>query len=100
MTTDNKRPITELIDLLGKKWILRILWELNLGPCTFRELQARCGDISPTTINKRIKELCLANLIIKSKDTGYNLSPQGKELITLFGPINDFAQSWANANLN
>ena len=97
MTTVNKRPITALIDLLGSKWVLRILWELNLGPCTFRELQARCGDISPTTINKRIKELCSANLVIKSKDSGYNLSPQGKELITLFEPINEFSKRWARS---
>ncbi|OUR95021.1 hypothetical protein A9Q81_14765 [Gammaproteobacteria bacterium 42_54_T18] len=97
MTTVNKRPITELIDLLGRKWVLRILWELNLGSCTFRELQARCGDISPTTINKRIKELCSANLVIKSKDSGYNLSPQGKELITLFEPINSFSKRWASS---
>lgn len=97
MTTTSKRPITELIDLLGRKWVLRILWELNLGACTFRELQARCGDISPTTINKRIKELCSANLVIKSKDSGYNLSPHGKELITLFEPINDFSKRWASS---
>jgi DNA-binding HxlR family transcriptional regulator len=88
------RPIVQLIDLLGKKWVLRILWELNEKPCTFRELQSRCGDLSPTIINTRIKDLCSAKLVSKTPDTGYTLSDNGKELIELFYPINDFAQRW------
>jgi len=92
--TSSQRPIVQLIDILGKKWVLRILWELKEGPCTFRELQSRCGDLSPTIINTRIKDLCATHLVFKSPDSGYNLSQHGSELIELFYPLNDFANRW------
>ena len=91
----SQRPIVKLIDLLGQKWVLRILWELNLGPCSFRELQSRCDDLSPTTINNRIKELVAAKLVDRSEEAGYGLSPLGEELVELFMPLNQFAQRWS-----
>ena len=95
----SQRPIMQLIDILGKKWVMRILWELNAGPCTFRELQGRCGDISPTIINTRIKDLCVAQFVLKTQDSGYALSEQGKELIELFNPLNSFADRWVSSAL-
>jgi DNA-binding HxlR family transcriptional regulator len=89
------RPIMELIDLLGKKWVLRILWEMNTGPCTFRQLQDRCGGISPTVINGRMKDLMAANLVDKDSPSGYQLTDLGKELLLLFIPLNQWAQQWA-----
>ena len=89
-----KRPIVALIDILSKKWIMRMLWELKQGGCTFRQLQARCGDISPTTINLRLKDLQQANLVSRSNTEGYSLTETGHELIELFDPINEFAQKW------
>ncbi len=93
---DNKsrRPIMVFIDLVGKKWLLRILWELNDGPCTFRELQSRCGQISPTMINKRVKELTKANLIEKVKPKGYRLTGLGAELMELFDPFDNWLKTW------
>jgi len=93
-STTSQRPIVQLIDILGKKWVLRILWELQESPCTFRELQSRCGDLSPTIINTRIKDLCAAQLVYKSPESGYTLSQHGNELIELFYPLNEFANRW------
>ena len=36
------RPIMAALDLLGRRWALRVLWELRGGPLSFRELRARC----------------------------------------------------------
>ena len=96
-STSNQRPIVQLIDILGKKWVLRILWELKESSCTFRELQRRCGDLSPTIINTRIKDLCAAQLVNKSPESGYALTQLGDELIELFYPINDFANRWSES---
>jgi len=93
--TKSKKPINELMAILGKKWVLRIIWELNQSPCTFRELQSRCGGVSPTIINARIKDLCSAQLVVKSPSSGYTLSQYGVELMELFGPISDFSKRWA-----
>ncbi len=89
------RPIMQLIDLLGTKWIMRILWEMNVGPCTFRELQDRCGGISPTMINNRMKDLIESNLVDKDSPGGYQLTDSGKELVILFSPLNQWAEHWA-----
>lgn len=100
MPATSNRPIMALIDLLSKKWVLRILWELRQSPCTFRELQARCGDISPTMINKRVKELHEAQLLDKSPDRGYCLSDMGDEFIDLFTPIYQFSERWVEEKDN
>ena len=34
------RPIMAALDLLGRRWALRILWELRAGPLTFRAIRA------------------------------------------------------------
>ena len=46
-----------LLDLLGRRWALRVLWELRGGPApTFRELQSRCGDVSSSVLAQRLHE--------------------------------------------
>ena len=51
------RPIMALLDLLGRRWTLRIVWELREGALTSRELRAACGDASPTVMQQRLSEL-------------------------------------------
>ncbi len=36
------RPIMALLDLLGRRWMLRIIWELRNGPLTSRALRQAC----------------------------------------------------------
>ena len=90
----NQRPIMRLIDLLGKKWMMRIIWELTGDPCSFRRLQERCGNISPTVLNNRIKELISVNLVTKAKPNGYCLTDIGMELVELFHPLNSWVNKW------
>jgi DNA-binding HxlR family transcriptional regulator len=44
------RPIMAAFDLLGRRWALRILWELRDGPVGFGALQQRCDGLSPTVL--------------------------------------------------
>ena len=48
------RPIMRLLDVLGKRWTLQVLWELRDERLTFRELRERCDDVSPTSLNHRL----------------------------------------------
>ena len=57
------RPIMVLLDLLGRRWSLRILWELREGALTSRALRAACGDASPTVMQQRLTELREAGFI-------------------------------------
>lgn len=88
------RPLNALLDLLGRRWAMRILWELREGPCTFRALQERCGGISPTVLNQRIRELRQTALIEAGEDPGYQLTPLGQELGEVMAPLKAWADRW------
>ncbi len=83
-----------LLDLLGRSWAMGIIWYLNEGPGTFRKIQEYSESISPTTLNKRIKELTAAGLIERTVD-GYALTTQGQELYRLMEPLGLWARGWA-----
>lgn len=88
------RPIMVLLDLAGQRWTLRILWELQAGPQTFRSLQSRCGDISPTVLNTRLKTLREAGLVDASHE-GYILTPDGRSLGQHLLALDAWARDWA-----
>jgi DNA-binding HxlR family transcriptional regulator len=88
------KPIMALLDLLGRTWALGIVWNLQQGPATFRELQQRCEQISPTLLNNRLKELKALQLI-DLQDSGYQLTQQGLKLIAIIYPLGDWSRNWA-----
>ena len=61
------RPVMVLLDLLGRRWTLRILWELRHGPLTSRALREACADASPTVLQARLSELRAADLVRHEK---------------------------------
>ena len=87
------RPIMALLDLLGRRMSLRILWELSCAdePLTFRALQA-AADTNPTVLNQRVKELRAAGLVTRD-ESGYRLSQDGAELTALLLPLHAWAES-------
>jgi len=91
------RPIMALLDLIGRRWALRILWELRDGPLSSRALRARCDDVSPTVLQARIGELRTAGIVGLEKPGGYHLTPLGLELGQATLPLHRFADKWAEA---
>lgn len=89
-------PIMALFDLLGRSWAMGIIWHLNSGAGTFRNLQEYCENISPTILNTRIKELTAANLIERGIE-GYQLTNRGKELFNMLNPLGKWAKGWARS---
>src|ERR1700761_3181809 len=74
------RPVMALLDLLGRRWTLRIIWELREDRAlTSRALRSACDEASPTVLNERLKELREAGFVTLG-DAGYTLTPLGKEL--------------------
>ena len=88
------KPIMALLDLLGRRWALRILWELRGSPLTFRALQEACGGVSPSVLNQRVADLREAALLDLA-ESGYALTPLGRELLTQFAPLTIWAEKWA-----
>jgi DNA-binding HxlR family transcriptional regulator len=68
-----------VLDLLGRRWALRVLWELRDGPRTFRALREACDDVSPSSLNQRLADLRGLGAI-ELGDDGYGLTPAGVRL--------------------
>jgi DNA-binding HxlR family transcriptional regulator len=70
--SDTGRPIMALLDLLGRRWALRVLWELWSGP---------------------VPELREAG-IVERADDGYRLSARGGELGQIILKLAGWAADW------
>ena len=92
--SDTGRPIMALLDLLGRRWALRVIWELRGEPLSFREAQARCGGISSSVLNDRLAELRAAG-IVENGEAGYELTDYGRELLELYPALDAWAERWA-----
>src|SRR5215467_2180329 len=89
------RPVMALLDLLGRRWTLRLLWELrDERVVTFRVLRADLDDVSPSILNARLKELRAAGLLDLGSD-GYLLTASGNQLLGLLVPLGRWADRWA-----
>lgn len=83
-----------LFDLLGRSWALGIVWQLSEGPMTFRQIQTACEQMSPTILNRRLKEL-MASDIVERNDHGYQLTNKGAQLFTFLKPLGAWSEKWA-----
>src|SRR6516165_4889711 len=62
------RLLMAALDLLGRRWSLRMLWELRHGPLGARPLRERCDGMSPSVLYERLGELTSAGLIVQRDD--------------------------------
>jgi len=87
----SSRAVIGLLDVLGRRWALRILWELRDGPLTFRALRAASGNLSPTVLNARLGELRQAGMV-EQTESGYAMSVAGLELAPTLLALNEWAE--------
>jgi DNA-binding HxlR family transcriptional regulator len=83
------------LDLLGRRWTLRILWELRDGPLGFRELQSRCDAMSSSVLSDRLSDLRDAGLVARNQDDRHELTDLGMTLGTAIAPLDAWATRWA-----
>lgn len=88
----NDAALLTLFDLLGRRWGLRILWELRGEPMTFRELAASIPGISSSVLTQRLWDLRTARLVEHEHGAGYRLTALGTDLLTRLRPLRDWAE--------
>lgn len=94
--SESGQPIMVVLDLLGRRWALRILWELRNGDRqSFRSLRDRCQISSPNVLNARLKELRHARVVDLEDGAGYGLTESGRKLLTAMLPVSLWAEEWA-----
>jgi DNA-binding HxlR family transcriptional regulator len=82
------------LDLFGRRWTLRVLWELRDGrAASFRELRERCDSMSTSVLNQRLAELREAGLV-EAGEGGYRLTERGAELQDALAPLDAWAKRW------
>ena len=87
-----ERAVESVLDLLGRRWALRLVWELRRGTLSFSELRGRTG-ISPSVLSARLRELVDAGVLERSAGRRYRLSGRGRELARLLYELNRWAEA-------
>jgi DNA-binding HxlR family transcriptional regulator len=82
-----------LLDLLGRRTSLRILWELRDDPLSFRAL-TEAAETNPAVLNTRLAELRETQIVEMGPD-GYALTTSGRKLLELLSPLSKWADRWA-----
>ena len=83
-----------LFDLLGRRWALRVIWELSQETLSFRALRERCDSMSTSVLNERLSELRDAE-IVELRPDGYRLTREGRALLRDLQPLKQWAKRWA-----
>src|SRR4029453_13535505 len=83
--------------LRGRRWALRILWELRDGPLGARALRERCDGMSSSVLYERLRELGDAGLICQDEADRYRLTRPGAALGAAIEPLDRWAPSWARS---
>jgi DNA-binding HxlR family transcriptional regulator len=89
------RPLMAALDLLGRRWTLRILWELRTTPFKFRDLQARCDGMSTSVLSARLKDMQTQKLVGSTTERGWHLTDHGRSLLLVLVPLTDWSDRWA-----
>jgi DNA-binding HxlR family transcriptional regulator len=85
------RPVEQALDLLGRRWALRLVWELRRSALSFSELR-RKANVSPSVLSTRLGELTEAGVVERDGGRRYRLSGRGRDLARLLYELNRWAE--------
>ncbi len=85
------------MDLLGRRWALRVMWELRGGPVGARALLARCEGMSSSVLYERLRELSEASLVVQCDKGEYELTRLGRDLGEALQPLDAWSRRWSRA---
>jgi DNA-binding HxlR family transcriptional regulator len=86
-----ERAVESVLDLLGRRWSLRLVWELRRSTLSFSELRERSG-ISPSVLSARLRELGEAGVVEHAAGRRYQLTGRGRELSRILFELNRWAE--------
>ncbi len=92
-TAKTSASMARALALAGQKWSLRIVWELRAGPLSFRALRAQCGNISPSVLAGRLKELADSGVVENIPRLGYRLTARGERLFQVLTGLNKWSET-------
>jgi DNA-binding HxlR family transcriptional regulator len=94
-----KRPVHDAFELLGRRWAMRVVWELRRDALGFSALRERCG-VSSSVLATRLEELADAKVVHIDASGRYVLTVSGRELARLLFEINRWAEASGSLRLS
>jgi DNA-binding HxlR family transcriptional regulator len=94
-------PVTETARIIGKKWYLIILHELQDGPHGFNDLKRAVRGISAKVLSENLTELEQSGLLTRTVYSEspirveYALTDKGRELDGVFQAMRTWGEKWA-----
>ena len=90
--TETGAELALALDHFGRRWALRVIWELRGEPLNFRALRAACDDISPSVLQARLHQLRKLRLIEQIPGLGYRHTASGQQLFRAIAPLAEWAE--------
>lgn len=93
-------PIRDILDRIGDRWSLLVLWMLNQGPHRFSELRRRIGDVSQRMLAQTLRRLEQDGFVSRTVTAtvpprvDYELTALGRSFMGPMGILID----WADTN--
>ena len=85
------------LDMFGRRWAMRIIWELRSGPLAAGDLHQRCDLMSTSVLYQRLSELSDAGLVEQDASGEYQLTRYGAGLAESLEPMSEWARNWHRA---
>ena len=94
-------PATDALNVLGHKWVLRIIRQLGERTQRFCELQDALGGANSATLSQRLKLLEDEGLVERRAISSmppwveYSLTTKGSDLRVAIAAVDRWAERWA-----
>ncbi|WP_375488892.1 winged helix-turn-helix transcriptional regulator [uncultured Jatrophihabitans sp.] len=92
--TSGQGNFASLLDVLGHRWALRVVWVLRDGALPFNQLRVQAGGMSQSVLVTRLAELIDIRLVRDVPAGGYELTDSG---IGVARQLHALADWWAAA---
>jgi DNA-binding HxlR family transcriptional regulator len=83
--------VRDALDLFGRRWTLRIVWEMRRDALGFTALRDRL-QLSPSVLSTRLRELEGMGVVERDGERRYRLTGEGRELARLLYELNRWAE--------
>lgn len=93
-------PVVKTVNIIGKKWVLMIIYYLTKGEKRFNELKANLDGISSKTLSLSLSDLTRAGIVKRDvyPDSPiravYSLTQKGKELEKVMHAMRAWGECW------
>ncbi|WP_404477574.1 winged helix-turn-helix transcriptional regulator [Sphingobacterium sp. ML3W] len=86
--------VNDTLALIGKRWMMTVLYEISLGNNQYSSLKKSVPEISEHVLAARVKTLCKQKLVIRHEipdriplQIKYTVTDSGRELLSLISDL-------------